>query len=168
MSFLENLLYDSSPFSIIFNLILLPGLATSRDAWYFAVPRQTKSWGADHIISLGHPKWPTQNTISPKDVSIFAKTFNFTLAIRSTEKIAIIILNNETGILNDLEIIKWLKAHLEFIKPSIFISLHKTDYCKFQCGCQPHSFFTRTKAKFQKLQLFGHLNLSRFIRIFDV
>lgn len=55
-----------------------------------------------------------------------------------------------------LVIIKEPETHLEFIKPSRFLSLHKKDYCKLQCGCQPHSF-TRTKTRFQKYQLFGKL-----------
>lgn len=96
---------------------------------------------------------PPKCNFSPKCFRC-AKDFNITLAISSTERVAVSKLNNETLILNDLVIIKEPETHLEFIKPRRFISLHKKDYCKLQCGCQQHSF-PRSKAKFQKGQLFG-------------
>ena len=93
------------------------------------------------------------NVIFPPN-ALVARRFNIISAITSTERVAVPKLYNETLLLNDLVIIKKPETHLEFIKPRRFISLHKKDYCKLQCGCQPHSF-TRTKAKFQKYQLFG-------------
>ena len=96
---------------------------------------------------------PPKCNFSPKCFSC-AKDFNITLAMTSTERVAVPKLNNETLILNDLGIIKEPETHLEFIKPRRFISLHKKDYCKLQCGRQPHSF-PRSKAEFQKDQLFG-------------
>lgn len=103
----------------------------------------------------------------PKIIQFYTVFFNIILATTSSEEVTIAKLNNESRILNEFVIIKEPVTHLEFIKPSRFTSLHKKDYCKLQCGCQPHSF-TRNKAKFQKYQLFGKLYLSEVTSIFHV
>lgn len=107
-----------------------------------------------------------QCNVTPKYFSRARDVYSM-LAITSTERVAVIKLNNDTLILNDLVLIKEPETHLAYIKPRRFISLPKKDYCNLQCGCQPHSF-NQTQANFQKYQLFGKLYLSELTSIFQV
>lgn len=92
---------------------------------------------------------PPKCNFSPKCFSC-AKDFNITLAITSTETVAVPKLNNETLILNDLVIIKEPETHLEFIKPRRFISLHKKDYCKLQRAVN-HILFPEVRPNFKRI-----------------